>query len=277
MLVKRLSKLSWGLIVSAIIFVCTMPAMAGTLTIQTQSTVKVTGDTLNVTVTATNKGTSPVHNVQVHIFLQGERQKGPIKSRLDPGQSDEVLFERPLPAIQKGRYPLVVHVDFHDANQYPFSALSGMTFHYKEDVNANLISLGRDITIKKKGELRVDIRNLAFESRKVRATLFLPKEFSTPKPEIDFQIDARGEKTVSYEITNFSALSGANYPVFCSFEYEDKNTHYTAVARILVKVAKDENWFRRLRWIWIPLAGILIVILVIVLIKNRKMKTQVDP
>ncbi len=49
------------------------------------------------------------------------------------------LFEMPLSGTPEGRFPLTVLVDFHDANQYPFSALSGMSFFVGDDVSPNLI------------------------------------------------------------------------------------------------------------------------------------------
>jgi len=69
--------------------------------------------------------------------------------------------------------------------------------------------------------------------------------------------------------TNFSALSGASYPVFCYLEYDSKATHYTAVARALVKIVKDENWFRRTKLFWLGAAIILGVILVALQFKRK--------
>lgn len=245
------------------------PATAGILKIETQTGVTVAGDLLKVRVTATNKGTGPAHNVQVHLILLSERHHGPVKGQLGPGQTDTVLFKRTLSGIKKGRYPLTVLVDFHDANQYPFSAVSCTTFHFREDANPDLLCLGGDITVDADGELRFSVKNLGFGPRKVRATLVLPKELSTPRPQIDLQIDPRSERAVVFEITNFSALSGASYPVFCYLEYDSKATHYTAVARALVKIVKGENWFRRTKLFWLGAAIILGVILVALQFKRK--------
>jgi len=258
MLILSIWILGWG-----------MQVFAGTLTIETETTVKVTGDQLSVNVTATNKGTSTSHNLQVHLICLNQRLKGPIKSQLQPGQSDTVSFEKTISGIKKGRYPLTVQVDFHDANQYPFSALSGRTFFYREDVNADLGTLGKDITITENGKLRFDVTNLGSEPRKVRASLILPKELSAPNSSIDFEIDARSKKNITFDVNNFSALK-SSYPVFCYFEYDLKDTHYTNVARVVVTVTTKENWFRQTRWLWITISCILAAVFVFLLIKNRK-------
>jgi hypothetical protein len=245
------------------------PVAAGILRIETQTGATVEGELLTVRVTATNKGTEPAQNVQVHIILLARNRHGPVKDRLDPGQADTFLFKETLKGIKKGRYPLTVLVDFHDANQYPFSAVSCTTFYWKEDANPDLLSLGNDITVGAAGELLFTIKNLGLEPRKVRSSLVLPKELSTHDPRIDLQIDPRAEKRVVFAIANFSALSGASYPVFCLFEYDSEDTHYTAVARALIKIKKGENWFRRTKLLWLGAAIMLGVILVALQFKRK--------
>ena len=256
------------LILLASIFAWATPAVAGTLTIETQTTVEVAADLLKVSVVFTNKGTAPAFNLQVHLNTLGQQEDSLVIPQLDPAQSDRASFETNLTGVRKGRYPMTVRVDFHDANQYPFSALSGMTFHVGEDVNPNLIAQAKDITLGKSGVLQFNIKNLGVESQKILATLALPNEFSTPQARKTVDIDQRAEKTLDFQIGNFSALPGANYPIFCYFEYDMKDTHHTAVARALVTVAKDENLFRKFRWLWISLAAALAGILIIVIIRE---------
>jgi len=267
---KHLTRSEFGLwvILFVSIFAWTTPAVAGILKIETQTTVEVAADLLKVRVTFKNKGTAPAFNLQVHLNTLGRQEDSPVIPQLDPGQSDRARFETNVTGVRKGRYPMTVHVDFHDANQYPFSALSGMTFHVGADVNPGLIAQTEDITLGKNGVLRFNIKNLGFESKKILATLVLPKEFSTPHARDSVDIEQRAEKTLDFEIGNFSALPGANYPIFCYFEYDSEDTHHTAVARCLVTIAKDESLFRKFKWLWVSFAAILAAILIIVIIKE---------
>jgi len=249
-------------------------AIAGILKIETQTTVEVAGDLLKVTVNITNNGTEPALNVQVHLHTLGQHQDSPIKPQLDSGQSETVLFEKTISGKKKGRYPLTVYVDFHDSNQYPFSALSGMTFHVDEDTNPNLIALAEDITLEKNGELSIEIKNLGPRSKEVLVSLILPKELSAQRQTINFEMDPRSEKRLDFGLTNFSALPGANYPIFCYIEYDLENTHYTAMAKAAVNIANKENLFRRFRWLWITLTTILSAMLVMIIIKGLKKKNM---
>jgi len=262
------------LLLLACVFLWETQAIAGILKIETKTTVEVAGDLLKVTVNVTNNGTAPAHNVQVHLHTFGQHQDSPIKPQLDSGRSETVLFEKTISGKKKGRYPLTVYVDFHDSNQYPFSALSGMTFHVDEHVNPDLIALAEDITLEKNGELPIAIKNLGPGFKEVLVSLILPKELSVQRQTINFEIGPRSEKRLAFRLTNFSALPGANYPIFCYIEYDLENTHYTAIAKAAVNIAKDENLFRRFRWLWIFLTIIMSAMLVMMIIRGLKKKSM---
>ena len=246
---------------------------ADILKMETQTTVEVLADRVKASITFANKGTAPAYNLQVHLTALGRQEASPVVAHLDPGQSEQALFEREITGVGKGRYPLTVRVDFHDANQYPFSALTGTTFSIGDAVNPDVAALTRDMTLKKIGTLRVNVKNLGVKSEKIIATLVLPKEFSSAEPTRTFEIDQRSEKTVDFQIRNFSALAGATYPVFCYFEYDSEGIHHTALARSLITVAEDENLFRRFRWLWITLAAVLAGLLILILIRERLKKS----
>ena len=257
------------------IFLSSAPITAADiLKIETETTVEVSGDRIRATVAFANRGTAPAYNLQVHLNALGLTDASPVVAHLDPGRSERAFFERESKGVGKGRYPITVRVDFHDANQYPFSAMSGMTFHIGEAVNPDVAALTRDMTLDKSGRLRFDVKNLGLKPEKIIATLVIPKEFSAPEPKTAFEIDQRSEKTVGFEIRNFSALPRAAYPVFCYFEYDSEGIHHTALARSLITVAEDQNLFRRFRWAWITLAAVLAALLIFVLIKERRKKSR---
>ena len=245
------------------------PSTAGILKIQTRTTVQTTDNQLNITVALANEGTAAAYNLQVHLNVFGTVLDSALKPQLDPGGSNIFNFEKSAGGIKKGRYPLTVSVDFHDANQYPFSALSGTTFSVGPNVNPDLAVLGKNVAMGKKGEFSLDIKNIGVNPKKILATLTLPKELSTPTPQISFHMDPRSEKKLDFEIRNFSALPGADYPVFCYFEYDLAFVHHTAVCMAVIKIIEPENLFRRYRWLWMALAAVLIIAIFILTIKNR--------
>ncbi len=262
---------NFTLLLMAVVLVCpgVTPA-AGILKIETKTTVRVEDDILHIRVEYINRGSAPAHQLQVNVTVLGTEERAPITPQLEPGQSNTVTFQKDVSGLRNGRYPLMVAVDFHDANQYPFSALSGMTFFKGTDVNAELIAESENMTIQGEGMLRFTLKNLSQSDKTIETSLFLPKEFSASELSQTISLDGRSEKRIDFEIENFSALPGATYPVFCFFEYDTEAAHHTALARSMVFIEADENLFRRFRWLWITLAAMLSICLIAVVAKERK-------
>jgi hypothetical protein len=265
---KRLLCL-FALAVLLLIFAPPSAAAAGKLTIITNTTAKAEGEMLQVSVEILNKGDVAAHSVQANLQVLGEQLCSKVRPLLGVNETETVQFEKHLAGVNKGRYPLTVLVDFHDANDYPFSAVSGMTFPYGGDVNPDLLCLADNLTLRRKGELRVLLKNLGFAARNLLATLVLPKELSTPRARMPLHLDARSDGELFFKISNFSARSEARYPVFCFLEYDEGATHYTGVARAVVSIAKTENWFHRTRQLWIGVAILLGVALVVFQLKRK--------
>ena len=245
---------------------------AGVLTIETQTSVQTTENQLEVTVKITNKGDEPAYNTQINLIVLDEKTQGDVKAKLDPDKSDVNTFTKTLSGIARGRYPLIIRVDFHDANLYPFSALSGSTFFLGKDVNGDIAIVGDNISMDKDGVLNFHIKNMESDPINLSASLFLPKEFSTATSKKKFQIDARSEKKLSFDVGNFSARNGASYPLYCSFEYDKNNIHYTTMANIFVTVTVADGWFRSLKWVWVGTIVILIVMLCGIFVFQKKAK-----
>ena len=161
---------------------------AGVLTIETQTSVQTTDNQLEVTVKITNKGDEPAYNTQINLIVLDEKTQGDVNAKLDPDESDVNTFTKTLSGIARGRYPLIARVDFHDANLYPFSALSGSTFFLGKDVNGDIAIVGDNISMDKDGVLNFHIKNMESDPINLSASLFLPKEFSTATSKKNFKL-----------------------------------------------------------------------------------------
>lgn len=235
---------------------CSSMTLAGTLTIETKATVMTKGDLLKGSIRVLNKGNVAAHNIQADVIVLGEQIKSPVKKLLAIDESHRFEFEKMLKGIKKGRYPLQVIVDFHDANQYPFSAVSCTTFFLQKDTNPDLFCLIDNLTMNRKGKLPIDLKNRGPSLKDIHVTLVLPRELYSPRPRVDFDMESRSQKIVEFTIENVYALSGASYPIFCVFEYDVRDTHYTALSGAVVTIEKSKNWFWRFRWFWMAIAGV---------------------
>jgi hypothetical protein len=121
-----------------------------------------------------------------------------------------------------------------------------------------------------KGKLLVDVRNLKSKSKKITASISLPRELSTPKGQVNFELAPEAEKTIAFKIVNVSAMTNSVNSLFCYLEYEQENTHYTALASATARIAKPGSWFQKTRWFWVGM----VVILGIVIARAQFRKKQ---
>jgi hypothetical protein len=245
-------------------------AVAGIIQIETQTSVTIIDGTVKVAVTAANKGNEPARDVNINIMVLGTSSGQKPTDLLGEGESVTVFF-RKIPTHEKGgTYPVITRITFQDINRHPFSAVSCSTVSIGKHAHQAVECLGKTTSISSEGLLRFTAKNRGSRSRRASATLVLPEELSTPVPRRDFVIEPGDEEVLLFEISNFSALVGAVYPVFCFLEYDSGDTHYTEVGDSSVRIVKAGNWFRRTRSVWLGLAIVTGVILAACQIKRKR-------
>ncbi len=269
MALKRTAQsiLSWCF--TALMLFHSAPAIAGIIQIEIRTSVTVTDGIPEIEVTATNKGDEPACNVQVHLVLSGKSSSHKGKDLLREGESATVFFRKMPSPSKAGTYPLITRITFQDINRHPFSAVSCSSFSIGSSANSALECLGKALSISRNGLLRFSVKNKGSRSRTTTATLVLPEELSTPVPRRELVVEPGAEALLLFEISNFSALVGAAYPVFCYLEYDSGNAHYTEVGNSAVRIVSAENWFRRTRPFWLGLAIVTGVILVLCQFKRK--------
>jgi hypothetical protein len=248
------------------------PAEGGSIRITTLVTVSVTGERLHGLVRVTNGGNVPADRVRVDITLPGARIRPAGEETLEVARSADFPFEARLGMLRKGRHPLSVVVHFQDSIGHPFSALSATTFLVQEEKRPDLLAAGEPLVIGDRGTVRFRLENTGALPKTVKASLLLPREFSSTSPTMGSTVPAGSRKEAAFPMANLSALPGAAYPVFCIVEYDLEETHHTVIGMTTVHVAGGENWFRKTRWFW---AGGLVLLCAVcwisgILLKKRE-------
>ena len=149
-------------------------AYTGTLEIRISTSIYVDSDFISVEIEATNNGTEPAHNLRSFFYILDKSLESEALKILEVKQTRIFRFKIPVPPEKKGQFPFVGEILFHDANRHPFSALSCDSFNLKNKTIARLTGNIPDLTIKVKGNLSLQVTNLASYPRKCTATLYLP-------------------------------------------------------------------------------------------------------
>jgi len=248
-------------LIFAFLFLWTTLARAGTVTMSAQTNVITWNDKLQIVIKIKNKGDETAHEVQASVPYRQRVLLSPVIKHVRPGEPHTFRFEESVSGMKPGRYPLTVTVHFQDGNGYPFSALSGTMFSVGSPVSAGHRCVAHDVTMVEKGKLLVDVRNLKSESKKITASVSLPREFSTPKSQVNFELGPEAERTIAFKIVNVSAMTNSANSLFCYLEYEQENTHYTAFTSATARIAKPGSWFQKTRWFWIGMVVILGIVI----------------
>jgi len=259
-----------GLLLFGLIWSWSIPSLAGIISMETQTHASVRAGKIEVRVRAANKGNEPAYRVQAQLTLFDGTFLSRVQSAIEPENAHTFTFEKPLPELRQGRYPLTVRVVFHDANQHPFSAVSGLTFPLGEDTVSGLQVDSKDISMEHKRNLAIGLKNLGSDSKNIHARLLVPRELVADKPELHFRLNGHAAKEIRWPLRNFTALKGAVYPVVSYFEYDANDKHYTSMTRPLIRIVQKDNFFSRTRLVWIALAIVLAILLGVVIFRGRR-------
>ncbi|MFH1542603.1 MAG: hypothetical protein ABIE84_05890 [bacterium] len=212
---------------------------ASYISLNTSVTTKVEDNRLKVLVAVTNKGDESAHNVQAEIRVGAKTIMAEKVQELGIDKTYKGMADVSLAGNRPGQYPLVVIMHYADANMYPFSAPTAQTFSYRsEELPSDLFGKIKSVTFWKKGELTSTIKNLGEQEIVGTAKLVIPRELSAGQTEQPIKVSAKGEDGATFQLENFSALSGSTYQIFLVNEYELDNIHRTNITSGQVKIVE---------------------------------------
>ncbi|MGR3179110.1 MAG: hypothetical protein ACUZ8E_13745 [Candidatus Anammoxibacter sp.] len=238
--------------------------------IETKAT--VLGNTLKAQIAATNHGDEAAYNVVISADLNGERRSSEIKKVLHVNKSFQVEFDYDLKLERAGKYPIIVTVDYADANIYPFSAISIPLFVFKENVSANILCKVDNVAIVKDGKVNLTIKNLDGKRKDIIARLALSKELTVSKPIQNLQLLPHSEVNVGFDVSNFSALEGSSYSGFAIIEYDEDGKHFTSTSSGLIKIIREKEFLDKYKWFIIAAVSALLVVFVVLQFAGKKSK-----
>jgi hypothetical protein len=223
----RLKPPEWS-ILFAILFLIPAMVHAGTISMSSSLTMKNVDGRIGLEVLVKNDGNESARTVQIHLELIGEKLDGPRWETMGPSEKNStIFFFEKMPAMS-GTYPVFITIEFADMNMYPFTALNvGAVSVGEKGGQAQLFAKSEPISISKSGALAMSVKNLDDKKKNVTARVLGPREVDVKPILFDLELEPHATVDRTLEVSNFSALSGAGYPIFVIFEYEMGGAHYT--------------------------------------------------
>jgi len=245
-------------------------AGAGTISINTTVTSQVRDGNLLVHVILNNLGDEAAHAVQIEAsaFAAKATSKGP--DRLPPRKPFEADLKLPFAPKLPGTYPVLVRVYFQDANQYAFSSLAPGLATYEKSLPSSLLLRGLPGEVDEEGRVGFSLANLAERPLNLKFSFHAPREFTLLKKELLLELAGRSKKDIPVEIKNFTALSGATYPILAIAEYDDAGVHFTSSAQAMAQVRPSDDPLKRWRYPLIALAALLVIAGIVWELRRRR-------
>ena len=241
-------------------------ALASFISLTTTITTDViTENFTNIQVEILNSGDEPAYSVQVSPLLPNNFQAEPNLFNVgtfNPNSPKKINFNLTITnQIFTGTYPLVILVDYADANGYPFSSVSPSSIIYRTSTLSKVTGVMKELILdgKKTKTLILTLRNLDEVQHNVDIKLYLPRELKVDKDKSIVVIGQKEEKNLNFQVSSFSALPGSNYVVLATLDYDDSNSHYSSTVRSMIKIVAEKS----LEFpIWLPILtfiGLLII------------------
>jgi len=239
------------------------------------NTVALDGSSGESIVSAVNSGDEAAYNVQISLLdlLNNNLVVGEINSLLRPGKETKNTFKLDFSNITlPGTYPLLVTVDYRDANNYPFSAIAQATFNYKEATNSLLKMQSNPVKLADKATLSLDITNLNSDPKKIDIYAVAPRELIIKDNTRVIDLGGQKSTTLTFKMSSLSAIPKSKYPVFIVATYKDNNRFYSNIISSPVEIVTVEKKSILRLPTFFGIGAVAILVLVITILQFRKRK-----
>ena len=240
-------------------------ASASYITMQTIAETNSTGGTINVT----NNGDESAYQVQIISEILDNTYKSEIKSELKVGETFSTKLPIDLSNKKAGTYPLLVTIQYQDANGYLFSALLSRLIENNVPGRSEIVVDLQDAEIKGSVKVPVKVTNFGEQSRDVQLFLFMSGEFSVKDNNRSVSVGPKSHEDVIFTVDNFAARSGSTYAFSAIAEYDSQDGHYGAVDSGGMRVLEKKSQLFDKKMIIIALV-VIVIIFVVLQFKRKK-------
>jgi len=199
---------------------------ASYIKIDTNLQTRLESNNLTVLVEVMNNGDEAAYDIMTNTKISKYSQNSRTQSILKVNESVEFKFNFELNIEKSGNYPVLVRIDYSDMNKYAFSAITLSIITYKDGAYPEVFCKANPLKIVDKGKAHLIIKNMNEEIKDITAKLIIPKTLSTPNSTQKLTLKPEEEKSIYFNISNFSAFIGTKAAIFFIVEYDDDEKHF---------------------------------------------------
>jgi len=210
---------------------------ADTLNLQSQLSIITKKDKISILLKISNTGPATAYDIISRIrFLEALRESKPIYC-LNPNCNEEITMAFDLQKRMKGDYPLIVEIQFHDMNLYPFYSLHCSPIHIRSlKPKRNLNVKVPDLEISDQNNIEVKIVNPEKLNKHIKVQMIVPGAFSCEKNTRIRYLPKGQSADIEYRILKKEALPDTTHNGYILITYENNSIAHTQVAPFKIYV-----------------------------------------
>ena len=237
-------------------------------------TCEVTPPMLKAKLLLRNDGEAAAHNIQAGFHTTDKQWISKVFPKLEADQELTIDYLEKLELEKKGIYPLIVKIHFKDEGGYPMTTVIVNPYTYEEITSPDIYGKLDKLALSNSGELHLDITNTGYDDLYLDINIFVPDEISVQQTQTQLALKARSKVDHRFALKNFSALTGAIYPVWAIIEYEWEDKHFTSVCSGEIEIIRSENMFKKFWWLWFSLACMIVALFIWLNLKTKSKPTK---
>ncbi|MEM5793318.1 MAG: hypothetical protein QXY45_03100 [Candidatus Aenigmatarchaeota archaeon] len=246
--------------------------LGGTISLTTSITTdKFTSEGGIIEVSLANYGDEPAYNTQLSIisdYFSADPVNVGILGINNPITKNITLKSKNV--LKDGNYPVVLLVEYTDANGYPFSSVSPINIIYKNSYPSRITGAFESIEVdgNRPKNLVMKLKNMDQVDHNIKVKLVLPNELSSDETEKSISIKSKEEKSIIFKVSNFAGIPGSSYVVLGIIEYEDEYQH-SSISSGIVKIVEGKSLFKPSKIVIFSIVGVLLLMLILYQLKGK--------
>jgi hypothetical protein len=242
-----------------LLLVVAAPAARAEVRLEVAGSTELSGDTLDVRVDVTNRGTTAAVPVAVEGELFGHRDQAKLEQGIEPGASRSVLLRYPLGEQQPGLHPLLLLLDYGPPGTSQSASQRAFLLLALGSAATGAVQLQvPEVEIAFLGPVTVRLTSTDGAPHRVRLSLATPRHLRADPQPVDVEVPAQGEARARLRVFRGAAPRGAPQGVLVVASTLDEPVVRTTVATSIVRVRAEVSWMARLR---VPLISIAVLLL----------------
>jgi len=219
------------ILIIACLIINVKQSYAHTINIQSQLSVIIRQDTIDVSLKIKNKGKATAYDIISRVRFLGELKKSAPIHSLSAGVAETISMVFDLQNNITGDYPLIVEIQFHDMNLYPFYSLRCSLIHiHSNNLTGRMAIAVPNLELSEKNTINVQIANKDNLDILTTVQLIIPQAFVCENNTQRMFLQKGQSSDIEYCISKKDALPGTTHIGYVLITYKDNTISYAQVS-----------------------------------------------